>query len=40
MDPREFQGYASVEADDDGYVEVQRLVEHGESYSELRAFFG
>ena len=45
VDPREFQGYASVEADHDGCVEVQRLVERGwfkqfESYSELRAFSG
>ena len=47
VDPREFQGYGSVEADDGGYVEVQRFVERGrikqlelESYSELRTFLG
>ena len=43
--PKEFLAYASVEADDDGWVEVQRLVERGwlrqfESYSALRAFLG
>ena len=45
VDPGEFQGYASVVAADDGWVEVQRLVERGwikqfESYSELHAFLG
>ena len=43
VDPREFHGYASVEADDDGHVKVQRLLKRGcikqfESYSELRTF--
>ena len=38
VDPREFQGYASVEADDDGYFEVQRFVDQAVRVPLLVAF--